>query len=78
MVFVDDFTKYFWLFPLHSKADVFNVFLTFKLQVENLPSLKIKVFRSDGGGEFMSSKFQELLRTSELFISVLAPTHLSL
>lgn len=58
VVFINDFTKYSWLFLLHAKLDVFKVFLTFKLQVKKLLSLKIKTFRSDGEGEFLSNNFQ--------------------
>lgn len=58
VVFINDFTKYSWLFPLHAESDVFKVFLTFKLQVKKLLSLKIKTFRSDGGSEFLSNNFQ--------------------
>lgn len=64
MIFFDDFTRYTWLFPSYAKSDVLNVFHTFKLQIENLFSLKIKTFRSDGGGEFMSNQFQRLLQTN--------------
>lgn len=52
VVFIDDFTKYTWMFPLHCKSEGFSAFLRFKFQVENLLSLRIKTFQSDGGGEF--------------------------
>lgn len=55
------FAKYTWLFPLKSKYDVFETFRVFKLQIENALSLKVKSFRSDGGGEFMSNQFQKFL-----------------
>lgn len=52
VVFIDDFTKYTWMFPLHCKSEGFSAFLQFKLQLENLLSSRIKTFQSDGGGEF--------------------------
>lgn len=62
VLFVDDFSKFAWLFPLKSKAAVLDTFQLFKLQVENLLSFKIKTFLSDGGGEYLSSRIQSLLR----------------
>lgn len=40
--FVDDMSKYTWLYPIKLKSDVSTVFKTFKLLVENLLSLKSK------------------------------------
>lgn len=53
-----------------SKSDVCDTFRTFKLQIENLLSSKIKNFRSDGGGEFMSSHFRELLSDSGILYDI--------
>lgn len=62
VVFVDDYSKYTWMSPIHCKLNVYSVFLTFKLQAENLLSSKIKHLRSDGGGEYLRAKFQNFLR----------------
>jgi histone deacetylase 1/2 len=50
--FVDDFTKYTWLFPIVLKFDVENIFLRFQKNVELLLNTKIKSVQSDGGGEY--------------------------
>ncbi|KAJ4758161.1 polyprotein [Rhynchospora pubera] len=52
LVFVDDFTRFTWIFFLKSKDEVVKVFSSFKLQVENLLGTNIKVLRTDGGTEF--------------------------
>lgn len=39
VLFIDDFTRYTWLFPIINKSDVFYAFRFFKLQFENLFSL---------------------------------------
>lgn len=50
---------------LHYKSDgFFSVFCTFKAQIENLISSKIKKFRTDGEGEFLNSKFRRPFQTS--------------
>ena len=61
VLFVDDFTKYSWLFPLKLKSEVYSIFVHFKAYVENLIGNKIKVLRTDSGGEFTSSMFKSFL-----------------
>ena len=60
VLFVDDYSRYSWLFPIQCKSDVFTVFLSSKLQIENMLSLKIKCFQSIGGKEFVNNKFKHL------------------
>lgn len=59
VVFIDDFTHFTWFFLLKQKSEVFTVFKHFKNLVENQYSAKIKVLRSDNGGEYFNSQFQD-------------------
>lgn len=52
VIFVDDFTRYVWIYFLHTKDEVVRVFSSFKSQVENLLSHSIKTLRTDGGSEY--------------------------
>jgi len=52
--FIDDFSWKTWIYFLKSKDEVFSKFKEFKAQVENLTNRKIKVLRSDNGGEYNS------------------------
>lgn len=52
--FIDDLSRYTWIFPLAQKSDVSSVIKRFKPFVENLLSSKLKIFRSDGGGEYVN------------------------
>ncbi|KAM2633067.1 hypothetical protein EV1_023726 [Malus domestica] len=61
VLFVDEYTKYSWLFPLKFKSEVFSIFVHFKSYVETLTGNKIKTLRSDSGGEFTSSQFRSFL-----------------
>ncbi|KAM1717162.1 hypothetical protein ACFX11_025037 [Malus domestica] len=61
VIFVDDFTKYCWFFPLQYKSDVFSTFVKFKAHVENMLCTKIQTLRSDSGGEYLSSQFSQFL-----------------
>lgn len=52
--FIDDFSRYFWIYPLKLKSKALDVFKLFKLQVENQFSTTIKKLQSDWGGEYRS------------------------
>jgi hypothetical protein len=53
---VDDFSKYTWIIPLQHKSDFINAYLAFEQYIDKQFNKKIKVFHSDGGGEFINSK----------------------
>jgi transposase InsO family protein len=61
VIFIDDYSRFSWLFPLKLKSDVHSCFLQFKCMVENLLSRPIKSFQSDGGGEYSYTPFKNLL-----------------
>ena len=48
-IFVDDYSRFTWIYPLHNKAVMFANFVKFKLLVENQFPSKIKQIQSDGG-----------------------------
>lgn len=64
IVFIDDFSRYSWIYPLHAKPGVFDQFVKFKLMVENQFSLTIKQVQSNGGGEYNSLQFQSFFTKS--------------
>ena len=45
--FVDDFSRYTWLFPISSKFDVFRIFSQFHIHVERFFERKIKAIQTD-------------------------------
>jgi len=51
---VDDFSKYTWIIPLHNKSDFLILFISFEKYVSRQFNKQIKVFHSDGGGEFIN------------------------
>jgi len=60
--FIDDFSRNTWVYFLKKKSEVFNTFKEFKTLVENQTEKKIKVLRTDNGGEFCSKEFEELCK----------------
>ena len=62
VTFIDDYSRFTWVYFLRSKADVFSTFQTFVAYVETQFSTCIKTLRSDSGGEYMSHDFQSFLQ----------------
>ncbi|KAJ3705170.1 hypothetical protein LUZ61_008875 [Rhynchospora tenuis] len=62
LIFVDEFTRFTWIFFLRQKSDVIQVFSNFKAQVENLLNTSIKILRTDNGTEFkpIANKFPQI------------------
>ncbi|WZZ26370.1 hypothetical protein YC2023_009771 [Brassica napus] len=54
VTFIDDCSKYCYVYLLHSKDETLEKFKEFKLEVENQLKTTIKVVRSDRGGEYDS------------------------
>lgn len=60
-LFLDDFTKFSWIYLLHHKHEVYAKFLEFHAMIRNLFNCSISYFQSDGGGEFTSNQFEQYL-----------------
>jgi transposase InsO family protein len=60
--FIDDFLRNTWIYFLRKKYEVFDKFKEFKALVENQIEKKIKVLRTDNGGEFCGNEFEELCK----------------
>lgn len=75
MVFIDDFSRYIWLYLLKLKSDVYPTFVKFKNQVENLFNTKIKTFQTDGGGEYVNNAFKTYFDTHGILHRYTCPHH---
>ncbi|GKD45945.1 pol polyprotein [Tanacetum coccineum] len=54
ITFIDDCTKYCYVYLLKSKDEAIDKFVLYKTEVDNQLGRKIKVVRSDRGGEYVS------------------------
>ena len=52
MTFIDDFSRYGYLYLIHEKSQSLEVFKSFKVEVENQLNKRIKNVRSESGGEY--------------------------
>jgi hypothetical protein len=59
VTFIDDHSRRTWIYFLKTKSEVFKRFQEFKALVENQTGRKIKVLRSDNGGEYTSTEFRD-------------------
>ena len=72
VTFVDDYSRYVTVYTLTAKSEAFDKFVDFVIMSENKfgveiqnfelegeLGVKLKKFRSDGGGEYVSSRFIE-------------------
>ena len=62
LTFIDDRTRYVWVYILKRKDQVFEKFLEWKALVEKSIGRKLKALRTDNGGEYTSAEFEAYLR----------------
>lgn len=62
LTFIDDKTRYTWVYILKRKDQVFEQFLEWKALAEKRTGQELKAFRTDNGGEFTSTRFEDYLR----------------
>ena len=52
ITFTDDFSRYGYIYPIRDRSEALEKFKVYKAEVENQLNAKIKVVRSDRGGEY--------------------------
>ena len=60
VTFIDDFSRYVWVYTMKHKDEVLGIFLKWKKMIETQTGRKIKRLRSDNGGEYKSDPFQKI------------------
>jgi hypothetical protein len=78
VTFIDDFSRFTWIYFLRSKADVFLTFQAFVVFVENQFSAHIKILRFDsGGGNMCPKNFRNISKTKGFSLKKLVLTLLN-
>ncbi|XP_022570911.2 uncharacterized protein LOC106407057 [Brassica napus] len=72
-VLIDDHSRYMWSILLKEKGEAFEKFVRFKKIVEQDTGATIKTLRTDRGGEFTSSEFQDFCEVSGIQRHLTAP-----
>ncbi|PKU87980.1 Retrovirus-related Pol polyprotein from transposon TNT 1-94 [Dendrobium catenatum] len=65
-VFIDDATRYCWVYLMHTKNETYLKFKQFLAMVTTKFKATIQIFHSDAGGEYTSHKFKNLLQTHDI------------
>ena len=55
LTFIDDLSRFTWVYFLKKKSKVLEKFIDFKASVENATRRKINALRSDNGCEYIKS-----------------------
>lgn len=72
-LFVDDFTRFSWLYPLKRQSEFLRCFVLFHKLMEKQLDKSIKVFQSDGGGGFSSKDFLNYLSNHDIIHQLSCP-----
>ena len=73
VTFIDDFSRKLWTYLIKNKSEVIKVFAKFKSMVERQSDRKLKVLRTDGGGEYVSKDFNRLCEKAGIVHEVVPP-----
>ena len=66
MLAIDDYSRLTWVAFLKEKSEALENFKTFKVLTKNQTGKRLKVVRSDRGGELCSRYFKEFFDKMEL------------
>ncbi|GKA80034.1 ribonuclease H-like domain-containing protein [Tanacetum coccineum] len=61
-IFLDHFSHFVWVYPLHKKSDLFDNFVAFRAYVNKQFNVDIKALQCDHGGEYDNTRFHDLFR----------------
>ena len=58
ITFIDDYSRYEYIYLMRHKSETFKIFKEYKAKVENLHGKSIKSLRSDHRGEYLLGEFR--------------------
>ncbi|GKB42043.1 ribonuclease H-like domain-containing protein [Tanacetum coccineum] len=61
-IFLEHYSHFVWVYPLHKKSDLFDNFVAFRAYVNKQFDVDIKVLQCDHGGEYDNTRFHVLFR----------------
>ena len=71
--FIDDCTRLAMVYFIKKKSEAIDMFLHYQAWAEKQTGNKIKILRSDGGGEYDSGRFKRVLQQQGIVRQVSAP-----
>ncbi|WVZ09086.1 hypothetical protein V8G54_022432 [Vigna mungo] len=73
LLVVDEFSRKLWVYLLKEKCETYTNFINFCTMAERQSGKKIKIFRTDGGGEFNSGDMARFCTGKGIIHEVTAP-----
>ena len=73
ITFIDDLSKFAYVYLLRTKDEALSKFKLYKSEVENLLGGKIKMLRSDRGGEYFNNDFDAFCENNGIVHQRTAP-----
>ena len=71
--FLDEFSGFIFSFLLKHKSEAFNLFKQVRAKLNNIGPSKVKLFVSDGGGEFTNNEFEDFLQKKGISHAIAPP-----
>ncbi|KAJ0431334.1 putative RNA-directed DNA polymerase [Helianthus annuus] len=62
VTFIDDYSRFVWIYFMKEKAEVFAKFKEFELDAKLVTGRKVGCLRSDNGGEYLAHEFSNYLK----------------
>ena len=73
IIFVDDYSRYCWLYPMKRRSDSLACFTSFKNMGENQFNQRLKLFQCDGAKELVEGLFRSFLDANGISLRVSCP-----
>ncbi len=61
ITFVNNYSQFITVHPIKKKSNALNIFKDFLVESEHQTNKKLKIFHTDGGGEYFSNEFTQYL-----------------
>jgi hypothetical protein len=72
-IFVDDFSRFTWIYFLKKKCEVFQHLKDFKAQVETQLGKKIKVLQTNNEGEYVNHEIHNIFHEVGIQLQHMVP-----
>ena len=66
ITFIDDYSKFAYVYLISAKLEVFDYFRKYRIEVEMQLGRNVKVLRTDRGGEYNSKEFESYCQELKL------------
>jgi len=73
VVFLDDFTRYIWTFPIRAKSEVFPIIRSFHAYIQTQFRLPLVALQTDNGREYDSNALRAYFLTHGVSLRLSCP-----